>query len=327
MFGRTFNDLSISYRSFSALLDAGQGMPEILKFLHDALKPKEAASVRKLMQLIRAGRTLNQAMAAAGFPRLEVAMMKVGETTGEMTTTTKMLSQYYLERHEIERSFKAALVKPLIMFAISLVTTALPSLIGGKITLLKFGLMTLGPIAFVLVALFYTFRSFRKSVLSPAAETPLDGWLRKIPLVSGFMKQIALERFYTCFLLCIRAGCDFFQTIAVLEEISTHPMLKVTLRSVKQESAAKGFASALARSGFLPQEHVMSLKVGEETGNLEEQLDHLAKDVRFQVQTSIKLINEWAPRVLYALVVIFVVYNIITGFTAQMAPMMKMMGD
>ena len=55
---------------------------------------------------------MKNAMKDIGVPPLDVALIRIGEKTGSLTSVARFLSEYYEERHKIEQSLKGAAVKP-----------------------------------------------------------------------------------------------------------------------------------------------------------------------------------------------------------------------
>lgn len=69
-----------------------------LENLQKTTRAGEGTHVPRLIRGVRGGEFLHQAMAQAGLPPLDIALIKVGEKTGKLTDVARYLSDYYAER-------------------------------------------------------------------------------------------------------------------------------------------------------------------------------------------------------------------------------------
>ena len=309
MLGRNFNEISNSYTTLSTLLDAGSDLIATLEFLERS--SSEPLLARRLVVQIKRGGKLHEVMEKADLPRLDCSMIRAGESSGTLVEVTRGLATYYRDRHDIERTLKFALVKPFFMFAIAVVTSAIPGWFAGTTTLFTFVLMTVAPIAIVAGAIAYGFFIFRSAIRKPELAKKLSSLVTRVKGLNIISESLATERFFVAFLLCVKAGCALEETTAVLETVSQGSSLQPLIGPLRVFAAKEGFAPALARAGVLSDEQISGIRVGEFTGRLDAQLEILVKEASGKVRFQLKLFEEWAPRVLYALIAIFIAANII----------------
>jgi general secretion pathway protein F len=89
----------------------------------DSIDPKIGELATQLRQGIKRGESLSQALSQSGrFDTLLVALVKVGETSGELPRVLAILETYYQESRQTRRDLVAALSYPAILALISLLS-------------------------------------------------------------------------------------------------------------------------------------------------------------------------------------------------------------
>ncbi len=89
----------------------------------DSIDPRIGELAAQLRQGIKRGESLSQALSQSGrFDTLLVALVKVGETSGELPRILAILETYYQESRQTRRDLVAALSYPAILAVISLLS-------------------------------------------------------------------------------------------------------------------------------------------------------------------------------------------------------------
>ena len=309
MLGRNLTEISATYQSFAATLDAGVDLRNVLTSFEKTTN--EPLLARKLGARIAKGSSLHGAMRAERLPRLDIAMIRAGEESGSLPVVARQLGDYYHDRYMIERTLKYSLLKPSLLFSVSLLTSALPAYVLGRISLLGYLSRTAVPIAAMIAVYFFVFDLLWKSVRSPELDSKLDELLFRWKVSRDIMTAMAKERFFVAFLICVKAGCSLETMIAMFREVTNHPSLEgVTGGSFGEVAQKKGIAAALALSlDVFDHNQVEGVRVGELTGRLEQQLETIVKETRGDLAGRLERFAEWAPRVLYTLIGAFVFLN------------------
>jgi type II secretory pathway component PulF len=73
--------------------------------------------------------------------------------------------------------------------------------------------------------------------------------------------------------------------------------------------------AGLERTGDFPEPVTRAFIVGEETGRLDQELRSLAEEYRASAMRRLDVVTEWAPRILYVGILIFVGYRVISFYT------------
>lgn len=293
----------------AAMADAGVDTYGLLEFQERGAEPLLA---RRLLMRIRGGMTFWRALSAEKFSALDVAMVRAGEENGSFVTVARSLAEYYRERYDIERTLKYALMKPVFLFWVSETCAALPPFFLGRIGLVGFLARSLIPILAVVAGLYYGFNLFWRASRDASVRVGRLEWLTRVPRVAAIGRAMAMERFFTAFLICVRAGSSLESMVGIFKAVAKHPALGGVTRAFDSQLVVKeGFAPVMAASGVFTDDQVASIRTGEITGRLEQQLDYILKDLRGEITGLLLAFADWAPRVLYSLIAVAVVLNMI----------------
>ncbi len=319
MFGKNALEISTSYRTFSAMHDAGNGLISSLELLKQSVGPKEQQMAHRLIHGVQRGSSLHGAMARNGFPPLETSLMKLAEQTGFMAETSKLLADYYFERYETERSIKWALLKPGLLLIISQFTFYLPSFVNGSISGYDYILRTLGLIGAAVGVLWWSFELLRRSSREPRLARKIHKLFQSVPVARDLMKTSAYERFFTAIWLSYRAGADLESMMKAAEDAANDDQLRAASVFIRRKGTAQGLAESFARTGIFRDRHLAAIRIGEQTGALEHTLEEVCKELRQEVRVKIARINEWLPKIIYGFACALIVFRILTSTTGPSA--------
>lgn len=300
-------DISFFCKQFAVMIEAGISIGGALNILGEqATNPTLQKRIRAIDQDVQKGSNLSDAMAKhKEFPDLLVSMVRSGEASGVLDQVMERMAVHYDKQMKIKSSLKKALTYPILVLAtIAIVIPVLmifvvPGfvdifddsdidlpmatqiviamsnwmqdhwliLIGGLI------LIILGLIAFGKTEKGKEF--FHKLALS----APLIGDLNKKTLTALFSQTLAL---------LVTAGVPVFQSLEIVKDVLTNVVAKeemeTTLKDVREGNT---ISKSLESSQIYPSMMVSMLRIGEETGALDEMLGRTADYYDDEVQTAI----------------------------------------
>ena len=262
-----------------------------------------------------AGVSLSDALARfpAIFSSLYVDMIRSAEVSGNLDEVLRQLAGYMSRDEGSMRKVRSAMVYPAIV--IGLATVVIGVLIG-----------------FVLPAFARLFRDFKETMPLPtrillavgtfcrdnmlsifffiaiaavavvlAARTKrgreaLDALLLRTPVLGKIVSYSIIERYLRTLATLARAGVPITQMLDTANRSLGNSVFQKGLRAVRpQMLSGDGFARPLSRTGLFPQIVIQMVKVGEETGNLdgnlEEAADHYAEEVDYRLKQMIALME------------------------------------
>ncbi len=318
-------------RQIAAFLRAG--LP-ILDAVHTIGAESENSSVRRMMHEIedglRSGERFSECLDKFPkvFPPFYRGIVRSAELTGELDTVLARLSGYIERDLEARRKLKSAMMYPLIVSAMSMITVLilavyvlpkfevffadldaelpLPTriLMGVTSFLGDFWWALAGGIAAVVLL-----------VVAITSTTPgkyaRDALLLKVPVLGETIQYALTERFCRVLASMVSAGVNLTEGLAVTTEALRNRVYVKRLGEVgEQILEGQGVAGPLARTGLFPGTATSMLRVGEDTGSLDTQLEVTAEYYETELNYKIaKLTALFEP-------IVIVVMGLIVGFVA-----------
>lgn len=285
------------YRQFHALLRAGVALPvafaELSKYApDDAL----ARGLRVVSSDVQAGTTLAQAMSkhSALFDDANVELIAFAEEAGKLEP---VLTALIAHLEEVQRLRWRAVIMSLwpmylavaFVFVGPLLTAAQTVKIAddvgrvylsGLISNLTMAVLSLGGLfgAPLLLALF-------------DLALPWDRFKRRVPLVSGAVRDLYASRLVMGLGLGIDAGLEVMRALKVAVKSTGSPSLEAALPAAEAHIRGGGtLTDAIDALGLLDRASLGTLAVAERTGTIAETLERLAKDLQESALRATKLL-------------------------------------
>jgi type IV pilus assembly protein PilC len=318
-------------RQIAAFLRAG--LP-ILEAVHAIGTENENSSVRRMMNEIedglRSGERFSDCLEnfPKVFPPFYRGIVRSAELTGELDTVLARLSGYIQRDLEARRKIKSAMMYPLIVSAMSIVTVLILAIyvlpkfkeffadLDAKLPLPTRMLMGLTDflgqwwwaIAGGLVALVVLYLAITRTSGGKYAR---DALLLKIPVVGVTIQFTLVERFCRVLSSMVGAGVNLTEGLAVTTEALRNRVYVRRLGEVSEQILeGQGVAGPLARTGLFPGTATQMLRVGEDTGSLDTQLEVTAEYYETELDYKIaKLTALFEP-------IVIIVMGLVVGFVA-----------
>jgi general secretion pathway protein F len=168
--------------------------------------------------------------------------------------------------------------------------------------------------AVVLSAAFSVFFIYRK-LGTEKGRLFFDRWKLKLPLLGQVFKKVVISRFSRTLGTLMQGGLPALEALRIaINTMGNSFILKQMQPIIDGVKRGRGFAQPLREAGFFPPLAVHMLKIGEETGKLEEMLLKLANKYDREIATSIKrLLALLEPSIILmmAVVVGFIVISLL----------------
>jgi type IV pilus assembly protein PilC len=318
-------------RQIAAFLRAG--LP-ILDAVHTIGAEAENSSVRRMMNDIedglRGGERFSDCLDKFPkvFPEFYRGIVRSAELTGELDIVLARLSTYIERDLEARRKIKSALIYPIVVAAMSMVTVLVLSVyvlpkfkdffasLDAKLPLPTRMLLGLTDFmgtwwwalvaGFVVVAVCYVVVTrFHRG------KYARDALLLKIPVLSTTIEYALVERFCRVLASMVSAGVNLTEALAVTTASLRNRVYMKRLGEVTEQMLeGQGIAGPLSRTGLFPGTAIQMLRVGEDTGSLDTQLAVTAEYYETELDYKIaKLTALFEPLVI-------IVMGVIVGFVA-----------
>ncbi len=268
----------------------------------------------KILENVRKGESLSTSMEETQeFPELLVDMVKVGESTGELDNILLNMEEFYQRDISIRNKVKTATVYPkilvfatiaTILFFVYFVVPQFSSMFADMATLpiptrILMGLtnffqnntLLIFGFAFVIFILLMVLWRYPKFVLFK------DRLLLTLPIVGIFNRQVIISRMSRSLGVFLKSG------VPVLEALeATKNILKNSYMEMKFDSATTRIINGRTMSEAFEEEELFEpmvyglMRVGQETGKLDEMLYKLAAIYDREVEFSLsKLVAKIEP--------------------------------
>jgi general secretion pathway protein F len=116
-----------------------------------------------------------------------------------------------------------------------------------------------------------------------------DGVALRLPLVGDLVAKVEMARFSRTLGTLLRNGVSLLPALAIVKETLTNQVMAAALNEVADNlKAGEGLAEPLMAAGVFPKLAVHMIKVGEETGQLEDMMLQVADTYDGEVQATVR---------------------------------------
>jgi len=141
----------------------------------------------------------------------------------------------------------------------------------------------------------------------------LDTFVIQLPLVGKAVRELELSRYSKVFAVTYRAGIPIVRCAEMAAEAVSNNVMFRRLEPAAQKARA-GEEMSHGFSKQLPLEFIDLWAVGEESGQLDDSAWRLSVMHTDNAERRFTILSQWAPRLVYAVVAIVMIYYIFTGF-------------
>ncbi len=325
------DDLMHLSRQMAAFVRAG--LP-ILEAVHMIGEESDNSSVRRIMTEIeeglRSGERFSDCLDRHPkiFPDFYRGIVRSAELTGELDVVLTRLSVYIERDLEARRKIKAATIYPAVILVMSIVTVVvlaawvLPKFkvffasLHAKLPLPTRMLLSttdflttwwwaiLAGLAVVALAILAALRTARGVRMK-------DRFLLAVPVLGGTIQFALVERFCRVLASMVNAGVALPEALRVASESLRNRVYVEALTGVNEAMLeGQGIATPLARTQLFPATVIQMLRVGENTGTLDSQLEVTAQFYETELDYKIKkLTSLFEP-------IVIIVMGLMVGFVA-----------
>lgn len=307
--GLSRQDIMAVIRELGSLLRAGLAIDQALSVL---INFSEKEPVKKLMarvlERVRGGSSLADAMAAQGrvFDRFVVGMVRAGEAGGALDQVLAKTAEFLDKSQKSKQDLKSALIYPIVLFVSAcisvgiIVTVVIPSFkeifeqAGFALPLSTKIVMTVGdlaarwwwlPIVLGLLIVAVIARQRRQ----PELRRVWDARLLRLPLFGALAARVETTRMTYTLGMLLNNGVPLVSALGVVKGTLGNAAMEHAFEQIeKQVREGKTFAGPLADSALFPSLATHLIRIGEESGRLEEMLFRVAETYEREVHQSIQ---------------------------------------
>jgi len=294
----------------ATLLESGLPLDRSLTILLQLTEenPKLNKLVANVLEKVKGGKALADALESQGevFSKFYLNMIRAGEMGGNLGGVLLRLGEYLERSQELKDTVKTALIYPAILLVMSLVSLfvmltfvvpqfkemfesagqALPLPTRIVVGLAEF----LQSYWWILLLLVLGGIQFMKSQLAnPASKKGWDGRFLRMPLFGAIVINMETANFSRTFGTLLGNGVSILKSLGIVRETVSNGVLADLLTDAEEQlKQGRTMSEALSKQNLFPKLAVQMIKMGEETGRLEEMLMRIAVIYDKQLKTTIQ---------------------------------------
>ncbi|HEX2423471.1 MAG TPA: type II secretion system F family protein [Actinomycetota bacterium] len=296
-------------RQLSAFVRAGIPLIEALEVIEEEADDK---TLRMVLQGVResliTGETFSEALRPYEtlFPKFYVDMVRAAELTGSLDDVLSELSGYIKRDLEARNKIKSALVYPLVILVMAIGTVIVLSTFvlprfktffqGFHATLplptrmlISFTDFVSNDWLYIIAVLFLIVAIPMALVRTRRGRRAKDRLLLRLPILGEVMLFAIVERFCRLLATMMQAGVPLPEAMGVLGDATKNVVFQEGLANVHGAMMrGEGLARPMSDTKLFPGAVIQMIKVGENTGTLNEQLsvgsEYYGEELEYKIQ-------------------------------------------
>lgn len=317
-------DLLIFTRELTTLVEAGLPLERALTIAAELAPSARLREVAEdVARAVRGGASLGDALAGhqpRPFSRLYVSTVRAGERGGVLETALRRLAEHLEAMRELRQAVTSALLYPAMLLVVGggavvfLLAFVLPRFavvfadLGQALPLSTRVLLAVsqalaaywwvGPLLALGAAL-----AWQVGTRSEEGRLAVDRWLLAVPLLGPLLTRIEVGRMTRTLATSLAAGVPLLGALGVAREVCGNRVIGAALDAVQDGvKRGDGLAGPMGASGRFPPLAVHLVRVGEETGRLEEMLGRVATILEGEIRVVVRrLVTLLEPAIIVVL--------------------------
>jgi general secretion pathway protein F len=304
-------------RELSTLLQAGLPLDRALRVLMDLSGENSNLNivVSDILEKVKGGKNLSEALESQDkvYSRFYINMIRAGEAGGSLETVLDRLIDYLESSLELRNSVVTALIYPVILVTMSvasimlLLTFVVPQFTemfenAGKElpipTQIVVGTADWLQSYWWLLLLFFVFAVYgiKFMIANPARKLSFDRFLLRMPLAGDIICHMETANLCRTLGTLLVNGVSLLAALTIAKgTVGNSSLTEVLVEAETNLRNGKGLSKALIESGQYPKMAVQMIKMGEESGKLEEMLlnvaETYAKELRITIQRMLAMLE------------------------------------
>ena len=328
--------LMIFCRQFATMLDAGIPVMQCLKILSEQ---QEMSAVSKELDQISAaieeGNSLAEAMkhGRRAFPTMMVSMVEAGEAGGVLALIMDKLADHFEKQHDFNEKLRSATLYPLFITSLAFIVMAvmvvfvLPqfaqvfnslSIEMPRFTSFLLSLSSLGrsSILFSLIILFTPLLSIFLLVRTEKGKYVFDLLRLKAPFFGKIYRQALAARFSRTLSTLLNSGVPLHRGLELADRVINNRVISASLFQMKGAlNRGETMYTAMKNDNLMPSLLKEMVRIGEESGSLDQTLEKTAQFYEREVAYVIERLSSILEPLLLLVVGLFIgilVFSIIS---------------
>lgn len=283
---------------------------------------------QQIAEAVAQGQTVSDAIQATGsfFPGIFREMVAVGEETGHQAEVLLQLADHFDGMLRLRRVFLSGIAWPMIQLALAIgiiglliwVLGVIGNITGTPVDVLGLGLIGnrglaiyVGFLLLVAAAFYFLWRAIRSGVLW---VRPVRYLALRTPGLGGALQTMGLARLTWAMHMTLGSGMDIRRALPLSIQSSQNVEFIDGIPAVSQVIASGGAVTeAFQSAGGYPLDFLDAVRVGEDSGSLDETMAHLSREYEDRSRLALNtlaVLGGVAVFVLVAAIIILAIFRI-----------------
>lgn len=305
-------DLVVFSRQFATMINSGLPLIQCLEILGSQVEnPNLARIIQEVCSDVEAGNTLSDSLAKHEkvFTPLFINMVAAGEAGGILDRVLFRLAEYLEKSNSIRRKVKGAMVYPAVVMSIAIIVTifllvfVIPTFaklfessglslpLPTRVTIAASNFM-MAAWPFLLIMTIVAVVGLRRYHRTDRGEYRIDSLLLKIPHLGELLRKAAIARFSRTLGTLLSSGVPILDAMEITATTSGNRVIQEAVMS-SRSSIASGdtISEPLGKSAVFPPMVVQMIRVGEETGEMDNMLNKIADFYEDEVDVAVETLT------------------------------------
>ena len=305
----TDQHISNATRELATLLRAGLPLDRALSILSSLSEGERMKQLLvEIREQVKGGATLADAMQAQEgvFSRFYLNLLRAGEAGGALEVVLERLAEHMEQSREVQDTLLSALIYPAILIFVAVISIfILLGYVVPQFTELFEGVGQVLPLptritiatgeflqsfgwVLVLLAAAAAWR-VRYQLSQPKGRYQWHARFLKLPLAGSIITKIEVTRFARTLGMLLHNGVPLLKALSIVKDTVDNRVIADGLERVASSlKEGQSLAEPLAEVAHFPAFAVHMIRVGEESGRLEDILQQVAQVYERETQTTIK---------------------------------------
>lgn len=303
------DDLTVLTRELATLLQAGMPLDRALRIAVEvAERPAPRLLLARILERIQGGSSLADAIEAEGdvFPTYYASMVRAGESGGALAKVLGQLTLVMERVQALRDSLRSALIYPAILLVMAVLTMVvmfvfvIPQFrplfeeLGDSLPLLTRIFLVVGEAVSDwwwagLLALAIFALGLRNRLRNPGFRLRWDGAKLSLPAIGDLIRKVETARFARVLAMLLKGGQPLLDGLTIVRDVADNLVVRLAIGDVAGRlRQGQGLSAPLAETNVFPPVAVHMIRVGEESGHLENMLEQLANSLDREVEHAAK---------------------------------------
>ena len=294
-------------KQLAIMIGAGVPIMQSLEIMGRAEKnPTFRAIIKKIANDVGEGKTIAEAMQTQkGFDKLYCNLVKAGEAGGILETILKKLSTHMEKQQKTKAQIKSAMMYPSVVCTVGalviwgMMVFVVPTFVGmltetgqalPMITQIVIGISNFfGKYSLIMVpTAIFGLAAFFSYIKTPTGKVFWDNASMRFPIFGNIIIKGNLSSFSNTLATLLGAGVSIIDSLEICIETLDNTVIANDLREVKKKvMEGKTLTEPLMKIEYFPELVTQMIRVGEQTGQIDQMLTRVAEVFEDEVDTLI----------------------------------------